>query len=228
MIINIRVGNEGNDFPNIFGRGYLTVETDSMSKVYTLDGVETTYFEVGDLIVDKKLSSEEKKNLEIGDVITFYDYELKALNTHRITGVNGNTYYTQGNADIYNHNMKQFDQDNLAQNEADKNNGAISYQTVNSEDIKGLFLHVDNNTGWFLSWISDTSLSGGFLYIVVLPTFLFLIYQIVAVILNITALKDSKNKSKSIEMDAEEKARREEELRAQIRAEIEADMKKEK
>jgi len=227
-IINIRVGNKGDDYPSIFGRGYLTVVSDSMSKKYELDGIDTTYFEVGDLIIVKRLDDNEKKNLKIGDVITFYDYdpEVQGLNTHRIVGINGNTYYTQGNKEIA--ALKQFDQDNLAQNAKDLNTGAITYQTVNSEDVKGLFVRVDNKTGSLISWISDTSLSGGFLYVVVLPTFLFLIYQIVAVILNIIALKDNKVKTLVTENDALEKAKKEEEIRAQIRAELEEEMKKEK
>lgn len=227
-IMNLRAGSTGENFANIFGRGYLTVSSKSMSSDYDISdkGIDSVYFEVEDLIIVKSLDEEDKANLKIGDVITFYDQELKALNTHRIVYINGSTVYTQGNADVYIY--KPFDTVNISQNATDELTGSIKFQTVSMTDVKGLYLSTNRSTGHFISWLSNPSATeGGFLYVIVLPTILFLIYQIVFVVLNVIALKNKKASDETIAIDAEARIKQEEELRAQIRAELEAKMREE-
>jgi signal peptidase len=84
-------GNKG--YTSFFGTAFVTVESDSM------DGDKAESFSKGTLISIKILSSEEKKNLKEGDVITFYDVKdgERILNTHRIVDVttqDGVVYYT--------------------------------------------------------------------------------------------------------------------------------------
>lgn len=94
-IMNINAGNGKTDYPHIFGRGFLSVKSDSMTrdednkvnwpeewKKYKIKD-----FDKGDLVNVKKTSS---KSLDVGDVITFYDTSIGALNTHRIVGIDKN------------------------------------------------------------------------------------------------------------------------------------------
>ncbi|MGN1095845.1 MAG: signal peptidase I [Eubacteriales bacterium] len=76
--------------PNIMGKSLITIQSDSMKPE----------FKKGDLIIDKILTNDEKKELKVGDIITYYvdlngDGE-KELNTHRIVDVyedGGYVYY---------------------------------------------------------------------------------------------------------------------------------------
>ena len=76
-------------------------------KLYTTyqdeyDSYEIGYFKKGDMVVDETLSAKEKKNLKVGDVITFYDTTLgngqgQGLNSHRIVYINEEgDYYLMG------------------------------------------------------------------------------------------------------------------------------------
>ncbi len=93
-IFNINGGNGKNNFPNLFGRGALSVQSDSMDHTFEDKDYEeleewddyklSNGFKKGDLLTDKVFKSKTTKSLEIGDVITFYDADLEDLNTHRI------------------------------------------------------------------------------------------------------------------------------------------------
>jgi len=90
-----------NRLPSLFGKTLVTVQADSMSPT----------FKKGDMIIDVELTNEEKKNLVVGDIITFNadlnnDGEKNEINTHKIVEVvpqGGYTYYrTQGDNTITN------------------------------------------------------------------------------------------------------------------------------
>ncbi len=94
LAFSAQASNAG--YPKLGNTCLLTVSSDSMKG--------PNGFKKGDLIVSHVLSEEEKKNLQVGDVITFFvdlnfDGE-KELNTHRIIEkreANGViTYVTQG------------------------------------------------------------------------------------------------------------------------------------
>lgn len=87
--------------PNLFGFGFLSVASDSM------DGDQKNSFKTGDLVLVKVLNKNQRANLnfdkmtEKGTIVSFYDYNLKAINTHRVvdngTLANGEEYVqTQG------------------------------------------------------------------------------------------------------------------------------------
>lgn len=92
-IANIRVKQE-NDIANVFGTGFLSVQSDSMA------GSESNSFNKGDLIFVNMISTSQKELLQVGEIVTFYDSTIKAFNTHRIVEVidmNGEIYFvTQG------------------------------------------------------------------------------------------------------------------------------------
>ncbi|MGI6781482.1 MAG: signal peptidase I [Acholeplasmataceae bacterium] len=70
--------------PNLFGRGYLAIVSDSMSSDRE-DSIDE-----GDLIYVRILNDETRQELKVGDIVTFYDYSIRALNTHRIVEITEN------------------------------------------------------------------------------------------------------------------------------------------
>lgn len=91
----ITIASKGErDIPNVFGRGYLAVRTDSMN------GDKEDSFAAGDLIYVRILNDKTREELKVGDIVTFYDYDLRFLNTHRIVEINetstGKSVVTQG------------------------------------------------------------------------------------------------------------------------------------
>ncbi|MCR3905600.1 MAG: signal peptidase I [Tenericutes bacterium] len=79
-IANIKVKTE-NDIANVFGMGFLSVQSDSMA------GSEKDSFKEGDMVFVKLLDDGNRQSLQVGDVITYYDVSIKAFNTHRIIEV---------------------------------------------------------------------------------------------------------------------------------------------
>ena len=79
-IANIQVKRE-NDIANIFGYGFLSVQSDSM------EGMNADSFNKGDLIFVRLIDHNARQNLTIGDVITFYDVTIRQFNTHRIVDI---------------------------------------------------------------------------------------------------------------------------------------------
>lgn len=87
--------------PNVFGKGYLTVRSDSMNVV--LEEFNSKGFKKGDIIVIERYNWVEAQNkrFKVGDIITFEwkdEDGNQTFNTHRIVSVNeADQYYiTQG------------------------------------------------------------------------------------------------------------------------------------
>ncbi len=118
--------------------------------------MEPEFYE-GDLIIDKALKDTSK--LEVGDVITFYTIIQgeRALNTHRILEVideGGPTYYvTKGD-----------------------NNTLEDAMRVHENEIVGEYLFAIPNLGSVIDFLQT---SMGFLLVIVLPVFLFFIFNLV-------------------------------------------------
>lgn len=139
--------------PDIMGKSLVTIQSDSMSPV----------FKKGDLIIDKILTAEEKKNCKVGDIITMY-YDIdgdgeEEINTHRIVEVyeeNGTTYYiTQGD----NEQMSPV---------ADRPTSAA----------KVLGKYTGTKIPFVGSFISFLQTSTGFLVVIVIPLILFFLYEL--------------------------------------------------
>ena len=76
-VANIQVKKE-NDIANVFGRGFLSVQSESMS------GDLDDSFEMGDMVFVKMLNDSDRENLVVGDIVTYFDLTIRAFNTHRI------------------------------------------------------------------------------------------------------------------------------------------------
>lgn len=88
-IMNINSGGKNQGFPNIFGKGFLSVQTGSMTRTsdldeYGYDKYTVGSFAKGDLLYVNVVNDKNINDLRVGDVITFRSEVLNGLNSHRI------------------------------------------------------------------------------------------------------------------------------------------------
>lgn len=155
-----------NDIPNIFGNGFLAVETDSMV------GNNPDSFNPKDLIFVKILNDETKNTLEIGNIITFRDPSKGgALNTHRIVDIRSDGYIqTKG--------------DNVSQPDL---------FLLDNQDVVARYTGKIGGLGGFILFIQSQL---GFGLVILLPIFLVLIYQGYVLLSNIFLIKKDKLEKK--------------------------------
>jgi signal peptidase len=184
-IVTIASRGEGN-IPNLFGRGYLAVLTDSM----TTDGEDS--IDVGDLLYVRILNDEMRSELEVGDVVTFYDSRNKIFNTHEIVEVtkneNGETVsvVTQG-----------------------RKEGAPKDEAMSVLMVKAKLTDVKKGGGRFIIFLQSTA---GFGLLIVLPVFILFVIQGIRFYL---IIKGDKKPVEAIDLEAER-----EKIRAQILQEM--------
>lgn len=217
-IMNINAGNDGKGFPNLFGSGFLSVQSDSMNGESTEYEIDS--FNKGDLVKVKVFKDKDCSNLEVGDVVTFYDPSLEALNTHRVVYVHDDNSYVicQGDKVAMTDAMKYRDDWNEAMQYSMESQGHI--QTVTTENIKGVVTGVSEGAGKTLDNIQKN-----WLFIFVIPVLVFLLIEIFLVVKNIMDLKGAKQKAEMANdkdaMMAELEAQKEA-MRQQILAELAA------
>lgn len=146
----ITISSRGEDkIPNLFGKGYLAVRTDSM------DGENKDSFKVGDLIYVKLLNEKSREQLKVGDVVTYFDHAIRSLNTHRIVEINdtpsGKSIVTQG------------DKAGLPRDSARP-----------IEDILAVYTGKNPGAGKFIFFLNSRL---GFGLLIVLPVFLLFVFQ---------------------------------------------------
>lgn len=215
-IMNINAGSRNGGFPNLFGKGFLSVASPSM------DGNSTEYeidsFKQGDLVYEKVFKDENCSNLKIGDVITFYDKQLQALNTHRIVYVHSDYTYviTMGDKIAMTFTFDANNKEAMFDLES-----AGHIQTVSAGDIKGIVTGVNPGAGKVLTNIQDN-----WLWYFVIPVLVFLLVEVYFVIRNIMELKGAKQKAEIASdkeaMMADLEAQKEE-MRKQLLAELMAE-----
>lgn len=221
-IANIRGKNERDNYPNIFGKGFLTVESDSM------DGNFSDSFQVGDLIVVN--TPKDDYVPEIGDIITYADSTLmndtrykKGLNTHRVVYItSNNSYFTMGDKAL-----KTFfpDVDTIDELKAidwgedgflmwKDTHAAGVYEISSTSLIKGTYSGTWNNAGTFFSNLTTPLYFGLFICI---PVIIFLAIEVFRVYKNIKAIRDDgKEDEAAIDKEA---------LKEQLRAELLKELK---
>lgn len=221
-IMNINAGSKNQGFPNIFGKGFLSVQSDSMSrsesgkdpeewKDYKIGG-----FNKGDLLLVDVFNKKDCSSLHVGDVITFYSQDLEALNTHRIVYIfeDSKSVITQGDQRAQ---LQPFDKDEPFS----EYNGKLSFERatelVSVENIKGVVTGVNTGAGKVLDNIHQN-----WLWYFVLPIALFLIFEIFMVAKNVLDLRAEKQKAAGTEDLQSQK----EALRAQILAELQEEAKR--
>lgn len=202
MLVSSMGNKEGelNDIINL-----MPVMSDSMV------GDNPDSFNIDDLILVKKLSDEDKKNLKVGDIVTFkvFDPSLKAViyKSHRIVKIcqegdpewNKCDVVTQGDAA-----QKYIDQDptNIA-----------NYQDyLRYSQIEGIYTGKIPKVGGAITFIKQPA---AFFGLIVTPLALLLIYNIVVIVRGVTKAKDEKHKAELEESEAKHRAEMDE-LKAMI------------
>lgn len=170
LAFSAQASNAG--YPKLGKTCLLTVLSDSMNGP---DG-----FKKGDLIICRALDDDEKKDLQVGDVVSFYADLVgdghKALNTHRIIERNvdegGNvTYVTQGD------------------------NREVSFvpdSPIGVDQIEAIW--TGKRIGGLGSVIQFLQSSTGFLVCIVLPLAAFFIYELVVMIMTINKMRNKDKK----------------------------------
>ncbi|MGI6360369.1 MAG: signal peptidase I [Acholeplasmatales bacterium] len=183
---------EEDKIPNLFGKGFLAVQTDSMS------GSNKDSFNAGDLIYVRLLSDKGREKLEVGDVVTYFDEAIRALNTHRIIEINGTgdemTVITKGDKEGLGRDVER---------PVDK--------------ILAVYTGKTPKLGKFISFL-NTKL--GFGLVIVLPVLALFIFQSVRVYL---LYKEKKTATSAIDIDAERERIRQEILKEMAEKENQVD-----
>ena len=237
-IMNINAGSKNGGFPNIFGRGFLSVQTNSMVRneegsyyddvTEKFAGCAVEQFAEGDLVYAKVVKEKNFDKLAVGDVITFYDEKLKALNTHRIVYIDrddaGKIKLIAVQGDKVATELGVFDPSDESKinfNQTLVDNGHVTELSGEEfEYVKGLVYKVKAGGGAALENIQKN-----WLWYFVIPVLVFLLVEVYFVVKNVMELKGAQQKaelaSDKEQMMAELEAQKEE-MRRQILAELQA------
>ncbi|VEU80626.1 S26 family signal peptidase [Haploplasma axanthum] len=186
-IVNLSAKKE-DDVPTLFGRGFVTVLSDSMN------GDKKDSFKEGALVFVKDLNDDDKKNLKVGDVVVFWgqlsidDPKLQAHIIHRIIKIEGNNITTQG--------------DSLRNANTTETNDISRIKALATGHVEGL--------GKPINYLRTST---GFALFILLPLFILLIVQITILVVNVV----NRNKER-LRIDHEaEKARLKEEILKELK-----------
>ena len=229
-IMNINAGSKNGGFPNIFGKGFLSVQSNSMtaSGVNALPSDYENYkikqFAKGDLLYVDVVDANRFQKLEVGDVVTFFDNSINNLNSHRIVYISYNADNTiqaisvQGDYSVTSDGLF---------NPNDPSRTLINQGLISSGNVQTLtqtqVLGVTTGVGYGKGAIVD-NLRENWLWYFVIPVVVFLLVEIFFVVKNIMELKNEKrmlaNPEEALSDDQMEV------LRQQIKAELEAEARK--
>ena len=192
--------SNGKGYTNLFGNAYVAVQSDSMEGTSDLyEGAYSTYtvkgFKKGDLIRIRILNDEQKKNLQVGDVIMFRQSigGKDQLNTHRIIELTANGYKTQGDK---------------AKAEGSSATETVPYSAVEGQYKGHRLAGLGNVSDFFHS-------SAGFFVCVVLPSLLIVAYFAFNLVLTVKSVKSSYKEQSKQEEEAQMREKILQELREQ-------------
>ena len=181
--------NSGDGIPSLFGKSFIHITSDSM---------EDTYM-IGDLVLMEKVTLEEAKNLEKGQIITFRapididgDGNTGDINTHRIYG------FIEETGEI----ITMGDNNPFPDNKMSDPYTISAYDIIgvcDEEPIKGL--------GNVITFLRSST---GFLICIVIPLILFFLYELYNFI-SILMMEKAKKvvaSSKEISKETEEEIKR--------------------
>jgi signal peptidase len=204
-IANLTVKSD-KDIANVFGRGFLPVLSDSM------EGDNADSFNKGDLLFVRTIKESQVDDLEIGDVVTFYDLSIAALNTHRVVEVTSSYIVTQGDkANAINPYV-------IAGNNAGKD-----YQIVTYNNVKAVHTGTWSGVGSAVNYLQTPV---GFALFIILPVVILLAYQGFVLTKALLAVNKEKLEAKYAE-DKEQSLKDLEAEKEKIRKELLEELKKE-
>ena len=170
-VANMRIKKE-NNIANIFGYGFLSVQSNSML------GELDDSFEKGDMIFVKLLDETDRENLSVGDIVTYYDMSIRAFNTHRIVKVNLEEDYVITQADY---------------NPVSQSANTSPDQPITFDQVIAVYDGHVANLGTTLDYVQSPN---GFAVVVILPVLIILFYEGFNLLRNIMALNKEKLESK--------------------------------
>ena len=170
-IANMKIKNE-NNIAHIFGVGFLSVQSNSMY------GDSDDSFEKGDMIFVKLMHENERQNLTVGDIITYYDFSIRAFNTHRIVEINQEEDYIITQADY---------------NPVSESMNTTPDQPIQFEQVIAIYNGHIANLGSTLDYVQSPN---GFAVVVILPVVIILCYEGFILFRNIMILNKEKLESK--------------------------------
>lgn len=209
-IANIKVKKES-DIPNVFGTGFLAVVENSM------EGNRPDSINKGDLIFVKMLNEKGISKLKVDDIVTFFDWNIMALNTHRIKEI------VIENDEI----VRVITQGDKAALSAEyivgENNSGKQYEIVLLDDLKALQTSKWKNIGDTLVFVQSPL---GFGLCIILPIVLLVVYQAVILVRTILQINRTKLEEKHA-LDKEDTLKQLESEKEKMRAELLEEIKKE-
>ena len=232
-IMNINAGSKNGGFPNIFGKGFLSVQSNSMTRDGKLpkeyDDYKVGAFAQGDLLyADVIKDANDFYSLKVGDVVTFYDEGIKNLNSHRIVHI----YYDSDNkvetisvqGDYSASIFGVFNPEDSEKTDANYNlisrGDVVSFSINDFSNLKGKITGVNYGAG---ALVDNIKQNWGWFF--VLPIAIVLLVELFFVIKNIVALTGEKQRAAIADdkekMMADLEAQKEA-MRAQILAELKA------
>ena len=235
-IMNINAGSKNGGFPNIFGRGFLSVQSNSMTRSDSgvlpdeYNDYKVGAFAKGDLLFAKVINSESDfKNLKVGDVVTFYDEDILNLNSHRIVYIAYNTDGSMNSisvqGDLTASIQGVFDPSDSSKTSLNydlQNSGEVKVFTpADYSSIKGVVTGVSYGAG---KVVDNLKTNWGWFF--VLPIAIVLLVELFFVIKNIIALTGEKQRV-AIASDKEKMLADIEAQKEAMRAQKEADKKNE-
>lgn len=232
---NIRAKSDPSKIPNVFGKGYLSVQTNSMES----DAPDAIF--AGDLIIVDILDKDEiSKEVQVGDVITFFDETLaqkkgagKMLNTHRVVYIveneaSDNVYYTIGDKVVEEAKALgvNFDYKTAFQNKTDEEAlqlltdtfGSESFEIVAAANIRGELSGCWSGFGKTIDFVNKH-----FRLVIILPIVAFLIFEIVIFVMNLIKFREEKVKLSM----ANDSTKDDDAVREQVRSELEEQIRRE-
>ncbi len=235
-IMNINAGSSNGGFPNIFGKGFLSVQSNSMTrdKTFTVsnelqveyDSYAIGEFAKGDLLNVDVFNTNDFDKLKVGDVITFYDEDIKALNSHRVVYLTKNdeghteTLTVQGDYSVWIYGRYQGSNNPALSSELLSRGDAKTFSSANVDKIKGVATSVNYGAGNVLDNIHNN-----WLWYFVFPVAILLIFELFMVIKNFMDLKGTKQKA-ALATDKEallaEVQAEKEKMRQELLAELQA------
>ena len=206
------------NIPTLFGIGLLSVQSDSMDMETGNDGsvpIKKDSFLIGDLLVVKTATSRRIAKIEKEkSIITYFDVAENKLITHRVVDIiekpdGTKSYITQG------------DRIEIINPGADYDGPEDSYQvtTVSAGEIIAVYSSKIKGGGSFLEFL-QTRLGLGLC--VLLPCFLFLVFEVIVLVRNIFAVNKEKMKEELASQPQFDAEAEKEKIRQQILAEMAA------
>ncbi len=162
FVIIANAGRKEGEQPGVFGYTFSTVQSDSM--------VPT--FDKGDIVIGKKVDNDTV--IEVGDIISFYEIKnnQKIVNTHRVIAVNqsGDTawYYTMGDK------VRQETHGNIEAEVTVDSYGVDELPKTMDQVVAVYKTHIVG-VGSFLDFLKKPV---GFIFVIVLPIVLVILWQI--------------------------------------------------